>query len=222
MSESLRGAVFNAFLEAKLSVEVELGDPSVIDVLSRTSEVIGVSQIEVIEERFLLELRQEKEENIADYARRVGTFKTLALETFSDEHWASNCLSGLNDECLRDVVKDHAKITLIVRELERQDCLEQQLNGFWATMHRVRRRHTDPQAQEERMPSDKKNFSVAQSSGSLQKLTILSKEKQTRRVADVDSSNADQCKKEETKSESFAHTNAARVTRSTSAWKASY
>ena len=57
MSESLRGVVFNAFLEAKLSVEVELGDPSVIDVLSRTSEVIGVSQIELIEERSLLELR---------------------------------------------------------------------------------------------------------------------------------------------------------------------
>ena len=96
MSESLRGAVFNAILETKLSVEVELGDPSVIDVLSRTSEVIGVFQIERIEERFLLEPRQEKEENIADYARRVGAFKTLALETFSDEHWASNCLSGLS------------------------------------------------------------------------------------------------------------------------------
>ena len=62
MSEDLRGAVFNAFLEAKLSVEVELGDPSVIDVLSRTSEIIGLSQIELFEERFLLELRQEKEE----------------------------------------------------------------------------------------------------------------------------------------------------------------
>ena len=60
MSESLRGAVFNAFLETKLCVEVELGDPSVIDVLSRTSEVIDVSQIELIEERFLVELRQEK------------------------------------------------------------------------------------------------------------------------------------------------------------------
>ena len=55
MSESLRGAVFNAFF-AKLSVEVELGDPSVIDVLRRTSEMIGVSQIELIEECFLLEL----------------------------------------------------------------------------------------------------------------------------------------------------------------------
>ena len=222
MSESLRGAVFNAFLEAKLFVEVELEGPSVSDLLSRTVQVIGVSQIELIEERLLLELRQRKRENISDYARRVGAFKTLALKTFSDEHWASSCLSGLNDECLRDVVKDHAKVTLIVRELERQDCLEQKLNGLWAKMHRVRRRHTEPQAQAERMPTDKENFSVAQSSGSLQKITILSKEKQTRSVADVDSSNAAQRKDEETKSESIAHTNAARVTRSTSAWKASY
>ena len=166
MSDSLRGAVLKAFLEAKLSVEVELSDPSVIDVLSRTSEVIGVSQIELIEERFLLELRQEKKENNSDYARRVGAFKTLALETFSDEHWVSNFLSGLIDESLRDVVRDYAKITPIVQELERQDCLEQQLNGLWAKMHRVRRRHTQPQAQEEIMPTDK-NFSVAKSSGSL-------------------------------------------------------
>ena len=222
MSESLRGTVFNAFLEAKLFVEVELERPSVSDLLSRTVQVIGVSQIELIEERLLLELRQRKEENISDYARRVGAFKTLALKTVSDEHWASICLSGLNDECLRDVVKDPAKATLIVRELERQDCLEQQLNGLWAKMHRVRRRHTEPQAQAERMPTDKKNFNVDQKSGSLQKLTILSKEKQTRSVADVDSSNAAQRKNEETKSESIAHTNAARVTRSTSAWKASY
>ena len=95
----------------------------------------------------------------------------------------------MNDECLRDVVRDHAKITLIVRELQRQDCLEQQLNELWAKMHRVRRRHTEPQAQEEIIPTDKENFSVAQSSGSLQNLTILSKEKQTRSVVDVDSSN---------------------------------
>ena len=222
MLKSLRGAVFNAFLEAKLFVEVELEGPSVSDLLSRTVQVIGVSQIELIEERLLLELRQRKGEKISDYARRVGAFKTLALKTFSDEHWASSCLSGLNDECLRDVVKDHAKVTLIVRELERQDCLEQQLNGLWAKRHRVRRRHAEPQAQAERMPTDKENFSVAQSSGSLQKVTILSKEKQTRSVADVDSSNAAQRKNEETKSESIAHTNAARVTRSTSAWKASY
>ena len=72
------------------------------------------------------------------------------------------------------------------------------------------------------MTTDKENFSVAQSSGSLQKITMLSKQKQTRSVADVDSSNAAQRKNEETKSESIAHTNAARVTGSTSAWKASY
>ena len=168
-----------------------------------------------------MELRQEKEENISDYARRVGAFKTLALETFSYEHWASICLSGLNDECLRDVVKDHAKITLIVRELGRQDCLEQQLNGLWAKMYRVQRRHTKPRAQEEIMPTDR-DLSVAQSSGSLQKFTILSKEKQMRNVADVNSSNPAQRKNEETKAESIAHANAARVTRSTSAWKASY
>ena len=45
ISESLVAAVFNAFLEAKLSVEVETGDPSVIDVLSRTLAVIGFTQI---------------------------------------------------------------------------------------------------------------------------------------------------------------------------------
>ena len=71
------------------------------------------------------------------------------------------------------------------------------------------------------MPTDK-NFSVAESSGSLQKLTILSKEKQTRSVADKNSPNDAQRKNEETKAESIAHTNAARVTRSTSTWKASY
>ena len=166
-------------------------------------------------------VRQEKEEYTADYARRVGAFKTLALETFSDEHWASNCLSGLNDECLRDVVKDHAKITLIIRELERQDCLEQQHNGLWTKLHRVRRCHTELRALEEIMPTDR-NLSVAQSSESLQKFTILSKETQTRNVADVSSSNAAQCKNEETKSENIAHTNAGRATRSISAWRASY
>ena len=115
-------------------------------------------------------------------------------------------------------MKDHAKITLIDRELERQGCLEQLLNGLWVKMHRVRHRPTKPQAQEEMMPTDKENFSVAQSSGSLQKLTVLSKEKQTRSVADVNSSNAAQRKNEETKSESIALTNAARVTRKTSYW----
>ena len=49
----------------KPSSLLELSYPSVIDVLSRKSEMIGVSQIELIEERFLLELRQEKKEKIA-------------------------------------------------------------------------------------------------------------------------------------------------------------
>ena len=76
LAESLIGAAsVQWFLEAKLFVELELGDPSVIDFLSKTSEVIGVSQIELIEEPSLLELQQEKEENISDYARRVGAFK---------------------------------------------------------------------------------------------------------------------------------------------------
>ena len=50
------------------------------------------------------------------------------LKKFIDEHWASNGLSGLTDECLRDVVKDLAQINLVVREMECQDCLEHQLN----------------------------------------------------------------------------------------------
>ena len=60
MSETFRGAVFNAFLETKLSAEVELGDSSVIDVLSRTSEVIGVSQIKLIEEVFFWSFDRRK------------------------------------------------------------------------------------------------------------------------------------------------------------------
>ena len=54
MSESPRGDVFNAFLEAKLFVEVELERPSVSDLLSRAVQVIGVSQMDLIEERLLL------------------------------------------------------------------------------------------------------------------------------------------------------------------------
>ena len=57
-------------MEAKLFVEVELEEPSDSDILSRTAQVIGVSQIELNEERFLLELRPRKEENISEYARR--------------------------------------------------------------------------------------------------------------------------------------------------------
>ena len=159
LSESLMGAVFNAFLEAKLFVEVELERPSVSDLLSRTVQVIGVSQIELIEERLLLELRQGKEENISDYARRVGAFKTLALKTFSDEHWASNCFSGLNDECLRDVVKDQAQITMVVRELVHQDSLVSQLDVLWAKLHQVRLFAAEAQAHEEELPTDQEHNS---------------------------------------------------------------
>ena len=151
---------FHAFFEAKLFVEVELAAPSVSDVLSRTVEVVGVSQIELIEEHSLPELGQRKEESISEYARRVDAFKTLAVEKFSDEHWASNCLLGLNDECLREVVKDHTQITLIVQELERQDCLERQFNMLWAKMHRVRRRHAEPQAEEVMMPTNKETLAL--------------------------------------------------------------
>ena len=129
--------MFNALLEAKLSVEVELGEPSVSDVLSRLVEVFGNDQIKTIEESFLFELRQGKQESLHNYARRVGVFKTLALKQFSAEHWASNCLSGLTDEYLRDIVKYPAQINVIVRELERQEALEQELNRLWSKMHRV-------------------------------------------------------------------------------------
>ena len=117
-------------------------------------------------------------------------------------------------------MKDHKQITLIVQELERRDCLERQLNGLWAKILRVGRRYAEPEIQEERLLTDKKHFSVAQCSGSFQTLRILSKEKQRRNVADVNSSNAARCKNEETQSESIAHTNAGRVARSTTAWRA--
>ena len=82
----------------------------------------------------------------------------------------SNCLLCLNDECLGDVVKDHAQIILIFQELEHQDCLEQQQNRPWAKTHPVRRRHAEPEIHEERLLTDKKHFSVAQRSGSSRNL----------------------------------------------------
>ena len=130
--------MFNACLEAKLSVEVELGDPSVSDVLSRLVEVVGNDQIETIEERFFFELRQRKQESLHNYARRVGVFKMLASKQFSAEHGASNCVSGLTDEYLRDIVKYPGQINVIVPELEHQEALEQELNRLWSKMHRVR------------------------------------------------------------------------------------
>ena len=57
LSQSLEGDAFNAFLEAKLSAEVELDHPSVSDVLSRIMEVIGKDQMEMMEERFFDKLR---------------------------------------------------------------------------------------------------------------------------------------------------------------------
>ena len=126
----------------------------------------------------------------------------------------------MNDECLRDAAKDDAQYTMIVRELEPQDCLEQQLNVLVSKMHRVRRRNAEPQAQEEKSPTDKSHFGVVKSNGSFQKLRILSKEKQPRDVADVNSSNDAQCKNEQTQSKSIAHTNARRVAKSTKLWRA--
>ena len=174
------GAVFNAFLEAKLFVEVELERPNVSDLLSRTVQVIGISQIELIEERLLLELRQRKEENISDYARRVGAFKTLALKTFSDEHWASNCFSGLNDECLRDA----AKITMIVRELVHQDSLVNQLDVLWAKLQQVQLFDAEAQAHEEESSTDQEHNRVVQSDEGFQNIRLLTNEKKTRGFAD--------------------------------------
>ena len=56
-------AVFIAVLEAKLSVEVELGNPSVADVLSRTLEVIGVTPMDHLEEHCFHQTKQRAEEN---------------------------------------------------------------------------------------------------------------------------------------------------------------
>ena len=211
---------------------MELGDPSVIDVLSRTSKVIGVSQIEHIEEHFLLERRQGKEETISDYARRVGTFKTLALETFSDEHWASNCLSGLNDECLRDVVKDQAKITIIVRELVHQDSLVSQLDVLWAKLNQVRLVDAGAQAHEEQLPADREHNRVFQSDERFQNIRLLTKEEETRGFADrealysVDNSScrssADQLQMEVNRAKTATDiTQAGLAAPSTTSWRAS-
>ena len=232
LSESLMGAVFNAFLEAKLFVEVELERPSVLDLLSRTVQVIGVSQIELIEERLLLELRQRKEENISDYAQRVGAFKTLALRTFSDEHWASNCFSGLNDECLRDVVKDQAKITMIVRELVHQDSLVSQLDVLWAKLHQVRLFDAEAQAHGKELPADQEHNRVAHSDEGFQNIRLLTKEKETRGFADrkalysVDnsscSSSADQLQMGVSRAKTATDvTQAGRAAPSTTSWRAS-
>ena len=87
----LRGAVFNVLYQAKLFVEVEMEEPCDSAILSRTVQVIGVSQMELFEDHFLLELRQRKEE-IYQTMYDGWAFKTLAPKKFSAEHWASNCL----------------------------------------------------------------------------------------------------------------------------------
>ena len=76
-------------MEAELSLEVELGDPSVLDVLDRTMEVLGVTQMEDIEEDMLHHTQLRAGENVFGYARRVGAFKTLAMEERSNEHWVA-------------------------------------------------------------------------------------------------------------------------------------
>ena len=222
ISESLVAAVFNAFLEAKLSVEVEIGDPSVIDVLSRTLAVIGFTQMENLEETFLHQTQQRADENIFVYARRVGAIKTLALKERGNEYSVAICASGLTDKCLRDVAEQPGIAASIGRELEPQDSFVSQLDVLWSKMHQVRLFDAEAQAHEEELTTDQERSRVVQGDERFQTFRLLTKEKQTRSVADVDSSNAAQRKNEETKSESIAHTNAARVTRSTSAWKASY
>ena len=213
-------AVFTAFLEAQLSVEVELGKPSVTDVLSIALEVIGATQMEHFEEHFFHQTQQRAGENIFDYVRRVGAIKTLAMIGRCNDYWVAICVSGLTEKCLRDVAEQAGIAASIGCEFVHQDKLVSQLDVSWAKIHRVRRRHAEPQAQEEKLPTDKRHFGVSQSSGSFHKLRILSKGKQTD-VADVNSSNAAQCRNEETQSESIAHTKAGRAAPSTVPWKAS-
>ena len=180
----------------------------------------------------LLELRQRKEEDISDYARRVGAFKTLALKTFSDEHWASNCFSGLNDECLRDVVKDPAKVTMIVRELVHQDSLLSQLDVLWAKLHQVRLVDAGAKAHEEELPTDQEHNKVVQSDERFQNIRLLTKEKEARGFTDrealysVDHSScrsiANQLQMEVNRAKTATDiTQARRAAPSTTSWRAS-
>ena len=222
ISESLVAAVFNAFLEAKLSVEVETGDPSVIDVLSRTLAVIGFTQMENLEETFLHQTQQRTDENIFVYARRVGAIKTLALKERGNEYWVAICAAGLTDKCLRDVAEQPGIAASIGRELEPQDSFLSQLDVLWSKMHQVRLFDAEAQAHEEELTTDQEHSRVVQGDERFQNFRLLTKEKQTGNVADAKGSNAAQCENEETKSKSIAHTNTGRVARSTTAWKASY
>ena len=67
--------VFNALLEAELAVEVELGNPSVPDLLSET---LDVKKLDEIEESLFHQSQQRAEESIFTNARRMGAVKTLA------------------------------------------------------------------------------------------------------------------------------------------------
>ena len=215
-------AVFNAFLEAKLSVEVETGDPSVIDVLSRTLAVIGFTQMENLEETFLHQTQERADENIFVYARRVGAIKTLALKERGNEYWVAFCASGLTDKCFRVVAEQPGVAASIGRELEPQDSFVSQLDVLWSKMHQVRLFDAEAQAHEEELTTDQEHSRVVQGDERFQTFRLLTKEKQTGNVADAKGSNAAQCENEETRSKSIAHTNTGRVARPTSAWKASY
>ena len=222
ISESLVAAVFNAFLEAKVSVEVETGDPSVIDVLSRTLAVIVFTRMENLEETFLHQTQQRADENIFVYARRVGAIKTLALKERGNEYWVAICASGLTDKCLRVVTEQPGIAASIGRELEPQDSFVSQLDVLWSKMHQVRLFDAEAQAHEEELTTDQEHSRVVQGDERFQTFRLLTKEKQTGNVADAKGSNAAQCENEETRSQSIAQTNTGRVAKPTSAWKASY
>ena len=108
------------------------------DVLSRLVEVFGVDQFETIDKCLLFELRQGKQASLSAYARQIGAFKTFASKKFSTEHWASNCLSGLTDDCLRGIVKYTEKINVIVQELGYHEVLEHELHLLGSNMQQVR------------------------------------------------------------------------------------
>ena len=201
---------------------METGDPSVIDVLSRTLAVIGFTQMENLEETFLHQTQQRADENIFVYARRVGAIKTLAFKERGNEYWVAICASGLTDKCLRDVAEQPGIAASIGRELEPQDSFVSQLDVLRSKMHQVRLFDAEAQAHEEDLTTDQEHSRVVQVDERFQTFRLLTEEKQTGNVADAKGSNAAQCENEETKSKSIAHTNTGRVARPTSAWKASY
>ena len=66
ISKSFMRAVFRAILEGKLSVLVELDDPSVPGVLNRS--VTGVTQTEAIKKHLFHQSQQSADENAFYYA----------------------------------------------------------------------------------------------------------------------------------------------------------